>query len=65
LSFLGLADPNVFTWGMMIGNSRQYLTIAWWTITFPGLAIFLTVLSISLVGDGLQDAWNPKLKERR
>lgn len=65
LSFLGLADPNVFTWGMMIGNSRPYLTVAWWTITFPGVAIFLTVLSVSLVGDGLQDAWNPKLKERR
>jgi peptide/nickel transport system permease protein len=60
LSFLGLADPNVMSWGYMIGSSRVYLRQAWWTVTFPGLAIFLTVLSLSLVGDWLNDFLNPK-----
>ena len=64
LSFLGLSDPNVVSWGQMIGNNRQYFLQSWWAVTFPGLAIFLTVLSISLIGDGLQDAFNPKLRER-
>lgn len=64
LSFLGLGDPNVVTWGLMLGNSRPYILQTWWAVTFPGLAIFLTVLAISLVGDGLNDAFNPKLRER-
>jgi peptide/nickel transport system permease protein len=64
LSFLGLGDPNVMSWGLMIGASRQYIVDAWWAITFPGFAIFLTVLSVSLIGDGLNDALNPKLRER-
>lgn len=64
LSFLGLNDPEVMTWGLMIGNSRDYFWDAWWTVTFPGLAILLTVLSIALIGDGLNDALNPKLRER-
>lgn len=64
LSFLGLNDPEVMTWGLMIGSSRDYFWDAWWTVTFPGLAILLTVLSIALVGDGLNDALNPKLRER-
>jgi len=63
LSFLGLGDPNTFSWGYMIGASRDYIWDTWWAITFPGLAIFLTVLSISLVGDGLNDALNPKLRQ--
>ena len=62
LSFLGLSDPNTISWGSMIGPSRRYLRDAWWAVTFPGLAIFLTVLSISLVGDGLNDAFNPRLR---
>ncbi len=65
LSFLGLADPNVMSWGYMIGSSRVYLRQAWWTVTFPGLAIFLTVLSLSLVGDWLNDFLNPKQREKR
>jgi len=65
LSFLGLADPNQFSWGFMIGSNRSYILDAWWGVTFPGVAIFLTVLSISLIGDGLQDAFNPKLRERQ
>jgi peptide/nickel transport system permease protein len=64
LSFLGLGDPNTMSWGLMIGSSRDYIFISWWSVTFPGLAIFLTVLSVSLIGDGLNDAFNPKLRER-
>jgi peptide/nickel transport system permease protein len=60
LSFLGLSDPNIMSWGYMIGSSRTYLRQAWWTVTFPGLAIFVTVLSLSLVGDWLNDFLNPK-----
>jgi len=64
LSFLGLGDPNLFSWGLMLRNSREFLRIAWWMPTFPGLAIFLTVLSVNLVGDGLNDALNPRLTHR-
>ena len=64
LSFLGLGDPNKMSWGLMIGMNREYILDAWWPVTFPGLAIFLTVFSVSLVGDGLNDAFNPKLRER-
>ncbi|HTV90695.1 MAG TPA: ABC transporter permease [Stellaceae bacterium] len=64
LSFLGLGDPNVMSWGLMIGNNRAYMLDAWWTATIPGIAIFLTVLSISLIGDGLNEALNPRLRRR-
>ena len=64
LSFLGLSDPNKISWGSMIGASRPYVRDAWWAVTFPGIAIFITVLSISLVGDGLNDAFNPRLRRR-
>ncbi|TAL89365.1 MAG: ABC transporter permease [Candidimonas sp.] len=64
LSFLGLSDPNIMTWGRMIGQSRDFFVQAWWTVSFPGLAILLTVLSIALIGDGLNDAYNPKLRGR-
>ncbi len=64
LSFLGLSDPNVMSWGYMIGSSRDYLMDAWWTVTIPGIFIFITVLSVSLIGDGLNDALNPKLRDR-
>lgn len=64
LSFLGLGDPNVMSWGLMIGANREYILESWWPVTFPGLAIFLTVFSVSLIGDGLNDAFNPKLRER-
>ena len=63
LSFLGLGDPNVMSWGKMIGDNRSYLRDAWWAVTFPGLAIFLTVLSVSLIGDGLNDALNPQMRD--
>lgn len=64
LSFLGLTDPNVVSWGQIIGSNRQYILEAPYTVTIPGLAIFVTVLAISLVGDGLNDALNPKLRAR-
>lgn len=64
LSFLGLNDPNVMSWGYMIGSNRDYLLDAWWTVTIPGLCIFVTVLAVSLIGDGLNDALNPKLRQR-
>lgn len=64
LSFLGLSDQNVISWGMVIGQNRNYLMEAWWTVTCPGIAIFLTVLSISLIGDGINDALNPRLRKR-
>ena len=63
LSFLGLGDPNVMTWGSMIGANRNDFRDAWWAVTIPGLAIFLTVLSVSLIGDGLNDALNPNMRE--
>jgi peptide/nickel transport system permease protein len=64
LSFLGLGDPNQMSWGLMIGSSRQYVLSCWWAVAFPGVAIFITVLAVSLIGDGLNDALNPKLRER-
>ncbi|MGN6764564.1 MAG: ABC transporter permease [Rhizobiaceae bacterium] len=64
LSFLGLGDPNVMSWGLIIGQNRDYLFDAWWTVTLPGIAIFITVLAISLVGDGINDALNPRLRKR-
>jgi peptide/nickel transport system permease protein len=64
LSFLGLGDPNQMSWGLMIGSSRQYVLSCWWAVAFPGAAIFVTVLSVSLIGDALNDALNPKLRER-
>lgn len=64
LSFLGLTDPNVVSWGQIIGSNRQYILESSYTVTIPGLAIFVTVLAISLVGDGLNDALNPKLRQR-
>lgn len=64
LSFLGLGDPNTMSWGLMIGSNREYILQAWWPVTLPGLMIFLTVFAVSLIGDGLNDAFNPKLRER-
>ena len=64
LAFLGLGDPNQMSWGLMIGSSRQYVLASWWAVTFPGAAIFITMLAVSLIGDGLNDALNPKLRER-
>ena len=64
LSFLGLADPNVVSWGYMIGVARSALRTAWWMTAIPGVAILVTVLAINLVGEGLNDALNPRLRGR-
>ena len=64
LSFLGLGDPNVMSWGLMIGQNRAYALDAWWTVLLPGAAIFLAVLGVSLVGDAFNDAVNPHLRKR-
>jgi peptide/nickel transport system permease protein len=64
LAFLGLGDPNIMSWGFQIGAGRTLLRSAWWVCTFPGIAILLTVLAINLVGEGLNDALNPRLRER-
>ena len=61
LSFLGLGDPNLMTWGYMVGAGRTRLIEAWWISFCPGLAIFLAVLALNLVGEGLSDALNPRL----
>ena len=62
LAFLGLGDTNVMSWGFMIGAGRTYLRSAWWLCAIPGIAILLTVLAINLVGEGLNDALNPRLR---
>jgi peptide/nickel transport system permease protein len=62
LSFLGLgAKPPTPEWGLILSEGRSYLRHAWWTTTFPGLAIMITVLSINLLGDGLRDALEPRM----
>ena len=62
LAFLGLGDPNIMSWGFMIGAGRSFLRTAWWLCAIPGGAILLTVLSINLIGEGLNDALNPRLR---
>jgi peptide/nickel transport system permease protein len=62
LSFLGLGDPTLVSWGNMIAMGQQVFGVAWWLVTFPGLALFFTVLSINFIGDGIRDAVDPKLK---
>jgi len=65
LSFLGLGDVNRITWGQMLAYSQGFqLAGYWWMTVFPGLAIFGTVLAFNLIGDGLNDAFNPKLRGR-
>jgi len=64
LSFLGLGDPNVVSWGSMIGEGRELLRSAWYLTALPGAAIVLAVLALNLLGDGLNDALNPRLRAR-
>lgn len=64
LSFLGLGDRNYMSWGFMIGSARTMLRESPWMSMWPGLAIMLTVLSINLIGEGLNDALNPQLRKR-
>ncbi|HSE92531.1 MAG TPA: ABC transporter permease [Methylomirabilota bacterium] len=65
LSFLGLGvPPTTPTWGGMLNESRSYMMPSWWTSVFPGLAIFVTVLGVNLLGDGVRDAFDPRLKKK-
>jgi dipeptide transport system permease protein len=64
LGFLGMgAQPPTPEWGTMLAEAREFILRAWWVVTFPGLAILITVLAINLMGDGLRDALDPKLKQ--
>lgn len=64
LSFIGVgAKPPTVEWGLMITSSRAYFLDYWWTVTFPGLAIFVSVLAFNLVGDGLRDILDPKIRD--
>jgi len=60
LSFLGLGDPDVVSLGYLANNAQRFLRVAWWLAAFPGAAIALAVLGLNLVGDGLNDALNPR-----
>ena len=62
LSFLGLGDPNLLSWGSMIGGSRSAMWVAWWTTVLPGACIMITVLALNFIGDGLNDALNPRAR---
>lgn len=64
LAFLGLGDPNVASWGRVIGEGRTLIRTDWFISAVPGLAIMATVLALNLLGDGLNDALNPRLRER-
>lgn len=65
LSFLGLgAQPPTPEWGTMIAGARTFFRDAWWYITFPGLALTLTVLGFNLLGDGLRDFLDPRTRRR-
>ena len=64
LSFLGLgAQPPTPEWGLMIASAKDFVTSAWWIVTFPGIAILLAVLGFNLVGDTLRDALDPRMKD--
>ena len=63
LSFLGLGvPPEIPTWGSMLADGRAYISTSWWLALFPGLCIFTTVLGINLLGDGLRDIFDPRLR---
>ncbi|MCE2452906.1 MAG: ABC transporter permease [Nitrospinae bacterium] len=63
LSYLGLGDPSLVTWGRMLYEAQPFLRQAWWMAVYPGLGIFLSVLTLNLLGDGLNDVLNPRSSE--
>ena len=65
LSFLGLGDPAVVSWGYLASNAQRFLRVSWWMVLFPGAAIALAVLGLNLVGDALNDVLNPRLDGAR
>lgn len=64
LAFLGLGDPNVMSWGTIIASGREMLRTNWYLTAIPGIAILITVLALNLIGEGLNDALNPRLRNR-
>jgi ABC-type dipeptide/oligopeptide/nickel transport system permease subunit len=65
LSFLGLGvQPPTVSWGRELSEARQYIQLAWWTTTFPGIALLIVVLFVNLLGDGLRDILDPRLRAR-
>jgi peptide/nickel transport system permease protein len=64
LSFFGLGDARLVSWGTLLFNAQNFLRHGWWMSTFPGVAIFLAVMSFNMVGDGINEALNPRLRER-
>ena len=64
VSFLGLGDPNIASWGRLVGDGRLLIRSSWFICAIPGIAIMITVLCLNLIGDGLNDALNPKLRDR-
>ena len=64
LSYLGLGDPNLMSWGRMMYTAQTFLRRAPWMAVFPGVMVSLTTLCLNLVGDGLNDATNPRLDDR-
>ena len=63
ISFLGFSDPSASTWGLLLEEGLQYVRSSWWVSFFPGVAIVFCVLGFNLLGDGLSDALNPRLRE--
>jgi len=63
VSFLGFGDPNTSTWGLLLNEGFPYIRTSWWVSLFPGLAVVFCVLGFNLMGDGLSDALNPRLRE--
>lgn len=64
VSFLALGDPNTATWGRLIGEGRELIRSSWYICAVPGIAIMVTVLALNLIGDGLNEALNPKLRDQ-
>jgi peptide/nickel transport system permease protein len=64
LSFLNLSDPNLVSWGSMIGAGRPLLRTEWYVAAIPGMAILLTVLALNIIGDRLTDILNPRAEQR-
>jgi peptide/nickel transport system permease protein len=64
LSFLGLGDPDVVSWGYLANNAQRFLRVAWWMVVFPGASIALAILGLNLLGDALSDALNPRALAR-
>ena len=63
ISFLGFSDPSASTWGLILEEGLQYVRSSWWVSFFPGVAVVFCVLGFNLLGDGLSDALNPRLRE--